>query len=407
MASISSTSRLCFASLTFVAYTLLALPILAADRQVHLHQTPSDLLIHVEGDDDEDWYIQSSADLTNWLTLQSFGTLLSNPTNAPVRSVGALTDAPLFYRALRTHGLYDTNLLRTIDLTFTNSDWQQLLVAGRFNGSNTPALLGLANGASIADVGARYKGNSSFVGTKRSVNLEIDFRQPGARLMGYKTVNLNNAAGDETVMREVLYFNMMRQYVPCPEGAMANLVINNTNWGVYALISQENNDLIDQYFRSNNGDRWRTPNIPNPGPQSAFGYLGTFPHEYLRYYDLRSNNSTNAWNRLVGAITNLHQIPAAEFREKIENYFAVDSWLWFLAIENMFADEDSYWSKGADFSFYYEIESGRIHPVQHDGNEAFFAPDTSLSPVLGATSSRPLLWKFLLRSELRQRYLRS
>src|SRR5688572_9405897 len=78
---------------------------------------------------------------------------------------------------------------------------------------------------------------------------------------------------------------------------------------------------------------------------------------------------------------------------------------WFLAIENIFADDDSYWNKGADYSFYYEIESGRIHPVQHDGNEAFTIGDTALSPVTGATTARPLLFKFLGVPELRQRYL--
>lgn len=67
---------------------------------------------------------------------------------------------------------------------------------------------------------------------------------------------------------------------------------------------------------------------------------------------------------------------------------------------------DSYFNKGADYMFYYEPESGRIHPVEHDGNEAFVAGDTSLSPVQGATdASRPLLQKLLSIPELRQRYL--
>jgi len=85
---------------------------------------------------------------------------------------------------------------------------------------------------------------------------------------------------------------------------------------------------------------------------------------------------------------------------------AVDRWLWFLAVENLFADDDSYWNKGADYMFYYEPESGRIHPVEHDGNEAFFAGDAQLSPVQGATASnRPVLRRLLSIPELRQRYL--
>ncbi|HVK59821.1 MAG TPA: CotH kinase family protein [Candidatus Kapabacteria bacterium] len=380
----------------------------AASREVHLHRDPNDLLIQVEGDEDDDWFIQASADLTNWVTITNLGTVLSNPTNAPVRSIGFSSEVPLFYRALRTQGLFDTNLMRTISLTFTNSNWQTLLSNGRMNGSNTPATLIMSNGTFVLAAGARYKGNTSFDlgGAKKSVNLEIDFRDPEARLMGHKTVNLNNAAGDETIMREAIYFNTMAQYAPSPEGAMAKLVINNTNWGVYSFVSQENNDLIKKYFPSDNGDRWRTPNNPNPSATTAFGYLGATTNLYRQHYDLRSNNSTNAWDRLLNAIIVLNQTPADIYRDKVEEAFAVDSWLWFLAIENVFADDDSYWNKGSDYSFYYEVESGRIHPLQHDGNEAFVVQDVSLSPVQGSLlTTRPLLYKLLAVPELRQRYL--
>jgi len=386
-----------------LAATIFSPRVSAAERELHLLRESNDLLVRVKGEDDEDWLIDASGDLTNWAEVAGFGTILSNPTNAPVRSVGALTERPLFYRARRTLGLYDTNLLRTIHLTFTNANWEELLTIGRTNGVNTPALLTLDNGAIITNVGARYKGNTSFQigGAKKSVNLEIDFGDPEARLMGYSTVNLNNAAGDETLMREVVYFNAMAQYVPCPQVAMAKLIINGANWGVYSLVEQANGDLIRKYFRNYDGDRWRTPNFD----RSDFSYHGSTTNDYSRYYDLRSTTSSNAWDRLLNAITILNRSrePTNIFRDKIETVFAVDSWLWFLAIENVFGDEDSYVIKGSDFSFYYEIESGRIHPIQHDGNEAFTAGEVSLSPTL--TMVRPLLSKLLALPELLNRYL--
>jgi hypothetical protein len=114
-----------------------------------------------------------------------------------------------------------------------------------------------------------------------------------------------------------------------------------------------------------------------------------------------------AWMRLITAITTLTNTPSsAGFQDKIESVFAVDRWLWFLAGENVFADDDSYFNKGADFSFYFEPETGLIHPIEHDGNEAFFAGDATLTPVAGSTeSTRPLLVKLLGFPEYRQRYL--
>jgi hypothetical protein len=219
-------------------------------------------------------------------------------------------------------------------------------------------------------------------------------------------------------MREPLFFTIMSQYTPCPEGAMANVVINGSQWGVYSLVQQENAELIQRWFPSSAGDRWRAPNAAAGGgggftsSNSAFAYFGnTNLASYLPHYELKTDNvATNvAWQRLINAIHVLHTTPTNQLRDAVENVFAVDDWLWMLAIENLFVDDDSYWNKGADYGFYYEVESGRIHPVEHDGNEAFTATmgiDYTLSPVTGATgSNRPLLYRWLPLNELRQRYL--
>src|SRR6185503_10800392 len=259
---------------------------------------------------------------------------------------------------------------------------------------------------------ARYKGNTSFFGAtaKKSFNLELDWTDPASKLMGFTTINLNNAYGDETIMREPLYFTVMSKYTPCPKAAMARVHVNGSFWGVFSLTQQENGQLIDEWFPSNNGDRWRTPNPPMSGLNSAFGYLGTTNVSYYQpYYDLRTTNSpsADAWHRLVDAILVLNLTPAEQLRDTIETVLAVDDWLWFLAIENIFADDDSYWNKGADYSFYYAPESGRIHPLEHDGNEALSVTnDATLSPVQGIVgSNRPLLNRLLPINELRQRYL--
>jgi hypothetical protein len=383
------------------------------DGQIHLRKEGTNALVQVEGDGDDDWRLQISSDLAYWTTVTNFGTLLSGKaTNAPWRAVGPATNSSQFHRALKTAGLYDPSLFRTVSLTFTQANWGTLLTSGRTTGSNVYcSLVTLDNGATNTGAGARYKGNTSFNigGGKKSINVELDWIHPTADLMRYSTFNLNNAAGDETIMREALYFTVMSQYTPCPKGAMARVNINGALWGVYSLIQQENGQLIDEWFSSNNGDRWRTPNNPMGGANSALGYLNsTNIATYRNYYDLRTTNSptTNAWERLVNAIVVLNTTPTNQLRDKVEDVLAVDTWLWFLAIENIFADDDSYWNKGADYSFYWEVESGRIHPLEHDGNEAFVVGDVQLTPVQGAANaSRPVLYRLLPINELRQRYL--
>ena len=214
----------------------------ASDGTVNVAVSNNTVLLKVDGDKDHDWWIQTSTNLATWTTLTSFGTLLSgNATNAPWRPAGATSNSPVFYRARETGGLFDPSLFRKVSLTFTQSNWGAQLASARTNNRNVYcSMLTLDNGATNRPVGARYKGNTSYslAGTKKSINLEMDIliTNTNADLMSYSTVNLNNAAGDESIMREAIYFTIMSQYTPCPKGAMANVFINGSQWGVYSLI---------------------------------------------------------------------------------------------------------------------------------------------------------------------------
>jgi hypothetical protein len=405
-----------FSGTTLLAVAALAQIATAKDGQVNLQLSDTNLLLKVDGDKDDDWWIQTSTNLTTWTTLTNFGTLLSgNETNAPWRSAGSHTNSIVFYRARQTAGLYDTTLLRTISLTFTQANWSNLLAQARQNSTDVYcSLLTMDNGATNVGVGARFRGNTSFTGmgpggapAKKSIALAIDYSITNANLMHFDSLNLNNAYGDETIMREPVYFTIMRNYTVCPACCMAQVYINGGNRGIYSQDQQQNGDLIRKYFPSNDGDRFRAANMDS---SAAFVYLGnTNLATYTSHYELKSDYNTNAWPRFINAIYFFNTLPTNTLRDTAENVIAVDRWLWFLACENIFVDDDSYFNKGSDYMLYYEPESGRVHPVEHDGNESLTAAASlnySLSPVYGDTlTSRPVLYRLLKNAELRQRYL--
>src|SRR4030095_10448102 len=96
------------------------------------------------------------------------------------------SDPHQFCRALKTAGLYDPTLFRTVSLTFTQANWGTLLTSGRTTGSNVYcSRVTLDNGAMNVGAGARYKGNTSFNigGNKKSINVELDWTDPAADLM--------------------------------------------------------------------------------------------------------------------------------------------------------------------------------------------------------------------------------
>jgi hypothetical protein len=399
--------------------------LLAKDGQLRLGTSPSGPTVQVLGSSKDDWILQDSEDLEHWNAVPGQAPLLSGDTNAPVRSLGEAAVGQRFYRVQQTEGLYDPALLRTIRLTFGQANWASLLTTARTTEGNVLCSLTLDNGSTNTGVGGRYKGNSSFTmgGTKKSINLTLNYTNETSELMGYETINLNNSAGDETIFREPLYFTVMSRYTVCPKAALAQLYINGANWGVYSLAQNGDGDLVKEWFPSNDGDRWRAPNAAGGGPGggggggggftsplSALSWQGSNVNTYKAYYALKHTQDTNAaWNRLFHAIDVLNNTPTGQLRDTVEDVLALDRWLWFLALENLFVDDDSYWNKGADYQFYFEPESGRMHPIEHDGNEAFTATmgiDYTLSPVVGATgTNRPLLYRLLPIPELRQRYL--
>ena len=166
--------------------------------------------------------------------------------------------APL--TALAAGDFYDQSVLHTLELTFEQMDWWQQLEANYASKENILANL-TVDGVVYSDVGVRFRGNTSYITTENTLkapfNIEIDYVNEDQRLMGYKTLNLINAAEDPTFMREVLYSNTCRQQIPSAKGNFIKLVINGENWGVYANIQQINAELIKDWFPSNDGTRWR------------------------------------------------------------------------------------------------------------------------------------------------------
>ena len=408
-------------------------PVLHA-AEVRLWKEDGAQRIQVIGDPDNDWRIEQSANLDSWSQVTAITTLAAgSETNAPSKILPNTEGTLGFFRAVRTEGLYDPTLFRIFHLNFTQANWATLLTSARTSGGNVDGSLSLDNGISLTNIGARYKGNTSFTmgGAKKSVSMTLNYTNASNELLGYEALNLNNAAGDETILREPVYFSVMSRYAPSPKGALAQLYINEVNWGVYSLAQNGDGDLVKEWFPSNDGDRWRAPNAAGMGaggggpggpggggpgggggftsPLSALSWQGTNLAKYTPNYELKhTTNATLAWIRLTNAITvlNFASPTDPDFVDQVDGVLAVDRWCWFLAVENIFTDDDSYWNKGADYQFYYEPESGRIHPIEHDGNEAFVVGDVSMTPLQGSTgTNRPVLKQFLANSELKQRYL--
>ena len=269
------------------------------------------------------------------------------------------------------HGLYDPSILRTLFLEFAAKDWDQELSAFYRTDVEVPATLRV-DGKEFAGTGVRYRGNSSYfavpAGQKRSLNLSVDFIHGKQRLHGHRTLNLLNAHTDPSFLREVLYSQICRHYIPAPAANFVRLVINGEDWGVYVNVQQVNKDFLQERFGTKKGVRWKVP--PDFSGGGALKYLGGDVAAYKPSYDLKTNKGGDKWPCLVRLCKVLEETPAEHLEAKLPPLLDVDEALWFLALDNVFMDDDGYYSRGSDYYLYLD-KTDRFHLIPHDNNETF------------------------------------
>lgn len=312
--------------------------------------------------------------------------------------------------------LYDDNTLRTFYLRFHDEDWYEQLGDFYRTDVDVPADL-IVDGKLYQSVGVRFRGSSSYFtveNEKKSFNIAIDANKDNQRLFGYKTLNLLNGHSDASFLREVLYSRIARDYIPSLRANFVKLFINGENWGIYINSQQYNKDFLSEWFDTRSGVRWKVP----PGRESGLVYNGDDLADYQESYQLKTNEKDvpNAWEDLINLCETLQNTPDDQLEAKLASVLNIDRALWFLALDNVFIDNDGYFSRGSDYSIYQD-PNGRFHLLPYDSNETFrFAggggPNSwqtdgpMLSPVAQEYDEmRPVIKRLFAIPHLRARYL--
>lgn len=332
----------------------------------------------------------------------------------PVKSGARMSPASV--RTYPNAAAFDPDAVRTFFIDFEESDWEKALEDFRFTDVDIPARVTI-DGQVFRDAGIRYRGASSFIfiapGRKRSLNVKLDFVHKDQKFAGYRTFNLLNSNGDATMVKALLYYDIARQYMPAPKANYAKVVINGEYWGVYVNTQQEDKDFINDWWRTTAGSRWKAPG--SPWGQATLSYIGEDINEYRKFYEIKSKDDPKAWAALINLTKVLTETPLDRLEQALAPVFNVDGALRFLALENVFINDDGYWIRASDYNLYLD-PSGKFHIYPHDGNEAFFdvppavrgkaARGTELDPFINMDQPQKVLISRLLAvPSLRTRYL--
>lgn len=317
----------------------------------------------------------------------------------------------VFVGSISAQDFYDRATVQKIEIFFGFTNWDSQLDAATTTDVYIIADSVRINGVVFDSVGVKYKGNSSYNANnnKNPMHLNLDYVKGSQDYQGYTEVKLQNGYSDPSMIREVLSYAVLEQYMDCPKANFANVYINGTLRGVYSNAESINNKFNGERYYSPNDTYFKCNPIGGAGPNSTVNpdlkYINMDSSSYFNGYELKSDYG---WNRLVDLINTLTN----DF-SNIESKIDIDRAIWMIAYNNVLVNLDSY--NGAFRQNYYltwDIND-RFAPTVWDLNMSFAGfpggtgsgtyTATSLDPMSNSTSNNHPLIKMILANPLYKR----
>ena len=314
---------------------------------------------------------------------------------------------------LNAQNFYQRDSIQVIEIFFSFSNWDAQLDANEATETYIYADSIRINGTSFDSCGVRYKGNSSYnpSNQKNPLRIELNTIKANQDYQGFTDIKLSNGYKDPSMIREILTYQILENYMDCPRSNFARVYINGQYRGVYTNnesikddFNEAHYDADDTYFKCNPVGGAG----PGGGTSPDLKYLGTDSTSYFNGYELKS---TYGWNRLVTLCNTLNN----DF-QNIESTLDIDRAIWMLAFNNVLVNLDSY--NGAFRQNYYISwdKNGRFVPTVWDVNMSFggfpggtgsgaFTP-SALDPFSNSTSvNHPLIQQIMANPLYKRMYM--
>lgn len=314
---------------------------------------------------------------------------------------------------LNAQNFYQRDSIQVIEIFFSFSNWDAQLDANEATETYIYADSIRINGTSFDSCGVRYKGNSSYnpSNQKNPLRIELNTIKANQDYQGFTDIKLSNGYKDPSMIREILTYQILENYMDCPRSNFARVYINGQYRGVYTNNESIKDDFNEAHYYAD--DTYFKCNPvggagPGGGTSPDLKYLGTDSTSYFNGYELKS---TYGWNRLVTLCNTLNN----DF-QNIESTLDIDRAIWMLAFNNVLVNLDSY--NGAFRQNYYISwdKNGRFVPTVWDVNMSFggfpggtgsgaFTP-SALDPFSNSTSvNHPLIQQIMANPLYKRMYM--
>jgi len=263
---------------------------------------------------------------------------------------------------------YNTGAIQKIEINFTQANWDyQMDTAKHGSEGYIWAQWVKVNGVQFDSVGVKYKGNSSYDSTytKNPIHIALD-EYVNQDYQSYTDIKLSNCYADPSMIREVLGYDILRNYMHCPQANFAQVYINGNYTGLYSNAENINKKFCGDHFYSSSNIFFKCNPIVTPGPTTKSNLkhiTGADSSGYFNYYEVKSKYG---WNELVALCDTVTNYPAS-----LGANVDIDRALWMLAYNNVLVNLDSYSGVFCQNYYIYKDATQHYNPIVWDLNMCF------------------------------------
>jgi hypothetical protein len=321
--------------------------------------------------------------------------------------------------AQSTGDFYDVASIHDLKISFSQANWANAMDSNRLNGDDMLVGTVTIDGSTYDNCGISYVKSPSYQTASLHnpwlirLNL-IDKKQAH---QGYKTLMISHALRDPSLVREVLGYEIMRKYIPAQRANYVNMTVNNVNKGVYVNIEAVDEPFLQRNFNYTEGSLFRcVPDVRAvPLPDCNATNFGSLRYEsnakcYLRNFEMQSKDG---WDDLI-ELTRYLQNDSA-----VGRVLNLDRTLWFLALQNVMVNLNSYGGQFSGNYYLYRDANGQFNFMPTEMNLNFgsfkntngasdldFDALVTLDPMLQVNNTlKPLISQLLKNQDNRKVYM--
>jgi len=348
--------------------------------------------------------------------------------------------------------LFTTDEVHTIDIQM--DDWDDFIQNCESEEYATCTVV--IDGETFSNIAIRGKGNtslsnvSSMDSERYSLKLEFDHYKEGYTYYGLDKLCLNNLIQDNTMMKDFLTYQMMREFgVDTPLSSYAYITVNGEDWGLYLAVEGVEDSFLARNYSSQSGNLYKPDSMSfgagvgngkdfdinqfkkedtegfsldeNKQPPNDFSFdFGKGSDDVkLKYIDDDADSYSNIFDNaktdvsesdkktLISALKNL-----SEYNE-LEKTLDMEEVLRYFVVHNFVCNGDSYTGNMIHNYYLYE-EDGQLSMIPWDynlaygtfsGGDASDTVNTSIDePVSGDVNDRPMVGWIFSDEEYTQMY---